>query len=135
MVVGGDGERRTLRIAAELGDACNLTTSDPDVLRHKIVGAASGTAPRSGATRPRSPSPCSTCRWSAATGMTSGRGSSGCGAAPPAAAFAARTHAGTVAEHRDRHAALAELGVSTVFLGTPDLDGPDDVLELAGLNV
>ena len=29
---------------------------------------------------------------------------------------------------------LAELGVSTVFLSTPDLDGPDDVLDLAGLN-
>jgi alkanesulfonate monooxygenase SsuD/methylene tetrahydromethanopterin reductase-like flavin-dependent oxidoreductase (luciferase family) len=50
-----------------------------------------------------------------------------------AATFAARTHAGTVAEHRDRHAALAGLGVSTVFLGTRDLDGPDAVLELAGL--
>ena len=51
-----------------------------------------------------------------------------------AAAFAARTHAGTVSEHRDRHAVLAELGVSTVFLSTPDLDGPEAVLALAGLN-
>jgi superfamily II helicase len=51
-----------------------------------------------------------------------------------AAPYAARTHAGTVAAQRDRHAALAALGVSTVFLSTPDLDGPDAVLELAGLN-
>jgi alkanesulfonate monooxygenase SsuD/methylene tetrahydromethanopterin reductase-like flavin-dependent oxidoreductase (luciferase family) len=50
-----------------------------------------------------------------------------------AATFAARTHAGTVAEHRDRHAALAVLGVSTVYLSTRDLDGPEAVLELAGL--
>jgi hypothetical protein len=28
---------------------------------------------------------------------------------------------------------LAGLGVSTVFLSTPDLAGPDDVLALAGL--
>jgi alkanesulfonate monooxygenase SsuD/methylene tetrahydromethanopterin reductase-like flavin-dependent oxidoreductase (luciferase family) len=52
-----------------------------------------------------------------------------------AAAFAERTHAGTVAQHRERHAGLAGLGVSTVFLATPDLAGPDDVLDLAGLNV
>ena len=47
----------------------------------------------------------------------------------PAAAYAARTHAGTVAQHRERYAALAGRGVSTVFLSTPDLDGPDDVLD------
>ncbi len=52
----------------------------------------------------------------------------------PAADFAARKHAGSVAQHRDRHAALAGLGVSTVFLSTPDLDNPQDVLDLAGLN-
>ena len=51
-----------------------------------------------------------------------------------APAYAARTHAGTVADHRDRWAALAAEGVSTVFLATRDLDGPDDVLALAGLN-
>ena len=50
-----------------------------------------------------------------------------------AAAYAARTHAGTVAEHRDRYAGLAGLGVSTVFLSTRDLDGPEAVLDLAGL--
>ena len=49
-----------------------------------------------------------------------------------AATFAARTHAGTVSEHRDRHAALAELGVSTVFLSTPDLDGPEATSSWAG---
>ena len=36
VVVGGGGERRTLRIAAELGDACNIVSSDPDLLRHKV---------------------------------------------------------------------------------------------------
>ena len=50
-----------------------------------------------------------------------------------AAAYAARTHAGTIADHRDRYAGLAAEGVSTVFLATRDLDGPDDMLDLAGL--
>ena len=50
-----------------------------------------------------------------------------------AAAYARRTHAGTVAEQRDRYAGLAERGVSTVFLGLPDLAGPEDVAALAAL--
>ena len=52
----------------------------------------------------------------------------------PAAAYAAQTHAGTVADHRDRYATLAAEGVSTVFLASRDLTGPEDVLDLAGLN-
>ena len=54
--------------------------------------------------------------------------------AGPAAAYAKRMHAGTVADHRDRYADLASRGVSTVFVSLPDLDGPDDVAALAGLN-
>jgi hypothetical protein len=50
-----------------------------------------------------------------------------------AATYAARRHAGTVAQQRDRYGELAGRGVSTVFVSTPDLDSPDDVLALAGL--
>jgi alkanesulfonate monooxygenase SsuD/methylene tetrahydromethanopterin reductase-like flavin-dependent oxidoreductase (luciferase family)/predicted kinase len=133
VVVGGNGERRTLRIAAELGDACNLTTTDPPVVRHKV-----SVVRRHCADVGRDPAEVAVtvldlpvvghdrddvwARVERLRGRTA------------AAAFAARTHAGTVAEHRDRHAALAELGVSTVFLSTPDLDGPEAVLALAGLN-
>ena len=132
VVVGGGGERRTLRIAAELGDACNLVTSDPDVLRHKI-----GVLRRHCAEVGRDPAEVAVTVldlpvvgrdrddvWRRVEGL---RGRT---AAPT---YAARTHAGTVAEHRGRHAHLAELGVSTVFLTTPDLDGPEAVLELGGL--
>ena len=50
-----------------------------------------------------------------------------------AAAFARRTNAGTAAQHRTRYAELADLGVSTVFVGARGLESPDDVLALAGL--
>jgi hypothetical protein len=52
----------------------------------------------------------------------------------PAAAFARRTHAGTVSEHRARYAELAAMGVRRVFVGVRGLAGPEEVLALAGLN-
>ena len=132
VVVGGGGERRTLRIAAELGDACNLVTSDPDVVRHK-VGVLRGHCTDAG----RDPAEVAVTvldlpvvgrdrddvwrRVERLRGRTA------------AATYAKRTSAGTVAHQRGRHAVLAGLGVATVFLTTPDLAGPDDVLDLAGL--
>ncbi len=133
VVVGGNGERRTLRIAAELGDACNLTTSDPQVLRHKVSVlrhhcAEVGRDPAEVAVTVLDLPVVGRDRDDVWARVERLRGRTA------AAAFAARAHAGTVSEHRDRHAALAELGVSTVFLSTPDLDGPEAVLALAGLN-
>ncbi|HET7821447.1 MAG TPA: LLM class flavin-dependent oxidoreductase [Ornithinibacter sp.] len=132
VVVGGMGELRTLRIAAELGDACNLTTSDPVVLQRKISVlrahcAEVGRDPAEVAVTVLDLPVVGRDRDDAWARVERLRGRTA------AATFAARTHAGTVAEHRDRHASLAGLGVSTVFLGTRDLDGPDAVLELAGL--
>lgn len=133
VVVGGGGERRSLRIAAELGDACNLTSSDPTVLEHKVEVlrrhcADVGRDPAEVAVTVLDLPVVGRDRddvWSRVERL---RGRTA------AAAYAARTHAGTVGEHRDRYAGLAELGVSTVFVSTPDLDGPGGVLDLAGLN-
>ena len=91
------------------------------------------TSTRSGGRTTTSRSPSSTCRSWAATATTCGPAWRGCAAAPTAAAYAAKKHAGTVAQQRDRWAGLAERGVGTVFVSTPDLNGPDDVLALAGL--
>jgi alkanesulfonate monooxygenase SsuD/methylene tetrahydromethanopterin reductase-like flavin-dependent oxidoreductase (luciferase family)/predicted kinase len=132
LVVGGNGERRTLEIAARLGDACNLP-SDPEILVHKLdvldrfLAAAGRTRddvavtvldlPVVGHDRDDV--------WARVERL---RGRT------PAAAFARRTNAGTVAEHRARYGELAGLGVSTVFIGVRGLETPDDVLALAGLN-
>lgn len=133
VIVGGGGERRTLRIAAEHGDACNLVTTDPQVLRHKIEVlrrhcADVGRDPTEVAVTVLDLPVVGRDRDDVWARVERLRGRTA------AAAYAGRTHAGTVAEHRDRYAGLADLGVSTVFLSTPDLDGPDAVLDLAGLN-
>lgn len=132
VIVGGGGERRTLRIAAELGDACNLTTTDPVVLHHKISVlrqhcAEVGRDPAEVAVTVLDLPVVGRDRDDVWARVERFRGRTA------AAGYAARTHAGTVSEHRDRHAELARLGVSTVFVSTPDLDGPEAVLELAGL--
>jgi alkanesulfonate monooxygenase SsuD/methylene tetrahydromethanopterin reductase-like flavin-dependent oxidoreductase (luciferase family) len=132
VIVGGGGERRTLAIAARLGDACNLP-SDPDVLRHKLtvldrhLADAGRTRADVAVTvldlpvvgRDRDDA------WSQVERL---RGRT------TAAVFARRTNAGTVDEHRRRYDDLHALGVSTVFAGVRGLSGPDDVLALAGLN-
>ena len=131
VIVGGNGERRTLAIAARLGDGCNLPSAF-DVLDRKLAVLRSHLdaigrpyddlevtvldLPVVGRDRDDV--------WARVERL---RGRT------DAASYAARKHAGTVAQQRDRWAGLVERGVGTVFVSTPDLDGPDDVLALAGL--
>lgn len=132
VVVGGSGERRTLRIAAQHGDACNLRTTDEAELE-RLVGVLHAHCDDVG--RDRSEVAVTVLDlpvvgadrddvWARVETL---RGRT------PAATYAARTHAATVVGHRDRWARLAGLGVSTVFVATPDLAGPEDVLALRGL--
>jgi alkanesulfonate monooxygenase SsuD/methylene tetrahydromethanopterin reductase-like flavin-dependent oxidoreductase (luciferase family) len=132
VIVGGNGERRTLAIAARLADACNLP-SDEGVLTHKLavldrhlaeagrtrddVAVTVLDLPLVGVDRDQV--------WSKVERL---RGRTA------AAAFAERTHAGTVDQHRERYARLRELGVSTAFVGVRGLSSADEVRGLAGLN-
>jgi alkanesulfonate monooxygenase SsuD/methylene tetrahydromethanopterin reductase-like flavin-dependent oxidoreductase (luciferase family)/predicted kinase len=129
IIVGGSGEQRTLKIAARLGDGCNVSSDvgtldrkrqvlhrhcvelgrDPDevaltVLDLPVVGHDREDV------------------WARVERL---RGRT------PAAAYSQRHHAGTAHQHRDRHRVLAEHGVSTVFVALPDLTGAEDVLALS----
>jgi alkanesulfonate monooxygenase SsuD/methylene tetrahydromethanopterin reductase-like flavin-dependent oxidoreductase (luciferase family)/predicted kinase len=125
IIVGGSGAR-TLRIAARLGDACNVP-SDLAVLDEKLAVLRAHCAeegrdiditvldvPIVGRDREHAASIVERLR-----GRT------------PAATFARRRHAGTPDDHLGRYRVLAERGVSTVFVALPDLAGPDDVQRLA----
>jgi alkanesulfonate monooxygenase SsuD/methylene tetrahydromethanopterin reductase-like flavin-dependent oxidoreductase (luciferase family)/predicted kinase len=123
VIVGGSGAR-SLRIAATLGDAANVPSAQPDLDRHiatlrslsETVRVTVLDLPTVGSDRDDT--------WARVERL---RGNA------KAAAYAARTHAGTAAEQRDRYGALADAGVDTVFVALADLDGPEDLERLAPL--
>jgi alkanesulfonate monooxygenase SsuD/methylene tetrahydromethanopterin reductase-like flavin-dependent oxidoreductase (luciferase family)/predicted kinase len=128
VIVGGSGER-TLRIAARLGDGCNLP-SDLAGLDGKLeilrgLCRQAGRDPADVLVTVLDIPVIGRDREHVAELVERLRGRTG------AAAFARRHHAGTAADHVGRYRLLAERGVSTVFVALPDLAGPDEVLRLA----
>jgi alkanesulfonate monooxygenase SsuD/methylene tetrahydromethanopterin reductase-like flavin-dependent oxidoreductase (luciferase family)/predicted kinase len=131
LIIGGGGEHRTLRIAAQWGDACNVR-GDLDTIQHKTavlrrhcdeVGRPHDEVEVTvldvavvGTDRDDT--------WARVERLR-GRAK--------AADFAARHHAAEVASHRERHERLFDAGVRTVFLALPDLAGPQDVERVAQL--
>jgi alkanesulfonate monooxygenase SsuD/methylene tetrahydromethanopterin reductase-like flavin-dependent oxidoreductase (luciferase family)/predicted kinase len=128
VIVGGAGNR-TLRIAARLGDGCNLP-SDTGELDRKLAVLRehcrrAGRDPAEVEVTVLDVPVIGRDREHAASIVERLRGRT------TAAAFARRHHAGTPADHIGRYRLLAEQGVTTVFVSLPDLDQPDDVLRLA----
>jgi alkanesulfonate monooxygenase SsuD/methylene tetrahydromethanopterin reductase-like flavin-dependent oxidoreductase (luciferase family) len=112
IIVGGSG-RRTLRIAAALGDACNVAADRvAEVGEQKRVTVLD--VPVLGDDREH-----------VARLVERLRGRTG------AAAFAARHHAGTAVEHVRRYRSLADAGVCAAFVSPPDLAGPAEVARWA----
>jgi alkanesulfonate monooxygenase SsuD/methylene tetrahydromethanopterin reductase-like flavin-dependent oxidoreductase (luciferase family)/predicted kinase len=131
IIVGGSGERRTLRIAARLGDGCNLP-SDLGTLDRKLAVLAehcraAGRDPAEVQITVLDVPVIGEDRAHAAEIVERLRGRTA------AATFARRHHSGTAEDHLGRYRLLAERGVSTVFVSLPDLTGPEDVLRLAPL--
>ena len=130
VIVGGSGER-SLRIAARLGDGCNVP-SDPAVLDRSLDTLGrhcreAGRDPREVQITVLDIPVIGRDRAHVADLVERLRGR------VSAAVFARRHHAGTAADHLSRYRQLAGRGVSTVFVSLPDLTGPDDVLRLEQL--
>jgi alkanesulfonate monooxygenase SsuD/methylene tetrahydromethanopterin reductase-like flavin-dependent oxidoreductase (luciferase family)/predicted kinase len=131
IIVGGSGERRTLRIVAEQADGCNLP-SDQTVLQSKIdilhrhcadVGRDPATVEITVLDLPV----IGTNRDDVAVRVERLRGRL------PAAVYAARHNASPAADHAQRYQQLADLGVGTIFVALPDLAGADDLARCAPL--
>ena len=129
VIVGGGGEKRTLAIAARLGDGCNLP-SDLATLDHKLAVfrqhcLRAGRDPEQAEVTVLDIPVIGRDREDAASIVDRLRGRTA------AAAFARRHHAGTADDHIGRYRLLADRGVKTVFVSLPDLTGPEHVLRLA----
>jgi F420-dependent oxidoreductase-like protein len=104
ILVGGSGERRTLRLVAQYADACNLFGDDA-VVRHKLdvlKGHCADVGRDFSEIR--------------VTHLASALVTDDPSAAPP------RTVAGTVEDHVGRYRTLAEAGVQTAIVRMTNLD-------------
>jgi F420-dependent oxidoreductase-like protein len=124
LVVGGGGERRTLRLAARYADAANVF-GDAATVRHK---ASVLRAHCTGAGR----DPTEVALTHLSTALVGGTDAEVAGLVEklrprrqPAARFAAAVNAGTVGDHVGRFRELAEAGVGEVMVRLPDLTDPE----------
>jgi len=131
IIVGGGGEKRTLAIAARLGDGCNLRSDLPTLDRKLAIFRQycreAGRDPSLAEVTVLDVPVIGRDRENAASIVEKLRGRTS------AASYAADHHAGTAGEHIGRYRLLADRGVQTVFVSLPDLAGPEDVFRLAPL--
>jgi F420-dependent oxidoreductase-like protein len=112
ILVGGSGERRTLRLVARGADACNLF-GDAAVVRHKLAVLRTHCEAEG-----RDPAEIAVTHLAPARVIAAGEPREGQGA-------------GTVEEHVGRYRELAEAGVQTAIVGLSDAHGPASVTRFA----
>lgn len=122
ILVGGGGERRTLRLAAQYADACNVM-GEPDVVRHKVAVLTDhcrdvGRDPAEVEVTHLSPVLVGRDRDEVVELVDANRGRSA-----TRTAATERLTAGTVEDHVGRFRQLAEAGVQTAMVSLVDLDG------------
>jgi F420-dependent oxidoreductase-like protein len=108
ILVGGSGERRTLRLVARHADACNLF-GDPATVRHKLAVLHAHCADEG-----RDPAAVTVTHLAPARVVAAAEPRTGQGEA-------------TVEEHVGRYRELAEAGVQTAIVGLADTDGAASV--------
>jgi F420-dependent oxidoreductase-like protein len=119
ILVGGSGERRTLRIVARHADMCNLF-GDPDTVRHKLAVLRSHCAEIG-----RDPDAIEVTHLSQAMTAADPAGleeriQAMRGPSQTAAEVAERAGAGSIADQIGRYRALADAGVRHAIVGVPD---------------
>jgi F420-dependent oxidoreductase-like protein len=114
ILVGGSGERRTLRIVARHADACNLF-GDPAIVRHKVAVLREHCAAEG-----RDPAAVRVTHLAPARVVEPSEPREGRGAA-------------TAEEQVGRYRELAEAGVQTAIVGLSDADGPRSVERFAAV--
>jgi F420-dependent oxidoreductase-like protein len=112
ILVGGSGERRTLRLVARHADACNLF-GDAATVRHKL-----GVLHEWCRVESRDPAEITVTHLAPARVIAAGEPREGPGAA-------------SVEEHVGRYRELAEAGVQTAIVGLSDARGPEAVTRFA----
>jgi F420-dependent oxidoreductase-like protein len=123
ILVGGSGERSTLRLAARYADACNLF-GEPDTVAHKVAVLA-----RHCVDAGRDPAAVRVTHLSAAVAARTRRESQATierlrpSGAPPEVVLD-RLCAGTVDDHVGRYRDLADAGVQTAIVSLPDVATP-----------
>ena len=108
ILVGGSGERRTLRLVARHADACNLF-GDPETVRHKL-----GVLNEHCAVEERDSATIEVTHLAPGRVIAATESRDGPGAA-------------TVEEHIGRYRELAEAGIQTAIVGLSDADGGESV--------
>jgi F420-dependent oxidoreductase-like protein len=112
ILVGGSGEKRTLRLVARYADACNFV-GDVERVRHKLAVLHEHCAAVE-----RDPATITVTHLAPAGVIEPGEARDGQGAA-------------TVEEHVGRYRELAEAGVQTAIVGLSDAEGAESVSRFA----